>query len=56
MGERKGGVSDCIETPRSSVVNSLREGLKHPSIRGGYRILIILFSVQHTLIDAFEEV
>jgi hypothetical protein len=47
--KRKGGVSDCIETPRSYVVNSLRERSKHPSVRGGYRFLIIRFAVQNTL-------
>jgi hypothetical protein len=37
----KGGVSDCIETPRSYVAISRREHSKHPSVPGGYGFLII---------------
>jgi hypothetical protein len=44
-----GGVSDCIETPRSNVPSSLRERSKRPSVRGGYRFPIVGFAVQNTL-------
>lgn len=38
--KRKGGVSDCTETPPSYGVDSSCEGLKHPSIHGGFRFPI----------------
>ena len=47
--KRKGGVSDCVETPPSHGANSLRERSKHPSIRSGYRFPIIRLAVQNTL-------
>jgi hypothetical protein len=43
----QGGVSDCIETPRSYVANSFHRSERLP-ICGGYRFLIIRSAVQNT--------
>jgi hypothetical protein len=43
----QGGVSDCIETPRSYVANSFHRSERLP-ICGGYRFLIIRSAAQNT--------